>query len=292
MKPSKVTLNPVLSILVCTVVGLNTIACGDPLKYPQDLDEARILGVRVATEGGLAWPGRGDVGHVSILTAGPSGPVDLRGAYQSCVALKSSWGVPQCSETMLAEGEFPASSNPGFEFDGVALGEDERVAIIGVLCESGDPMLDGPSEDWGCSDASRALRFSFESGSSAIDNTIPTLDGTRISYDGDPIELVEQDMESELPSCDDAYRLEPGKTIEVRIELAPEVRDEGEVLQISHYSTAGRFERQFSILDPDEDLLVDLEFVTNEETGPLRSYLVVRDEAGGTNWITWDACIE
>jgi len=278
----------------CAVFTLS--ACGDPLKYPQDLQEVRVLGVQIDTPAGTSFPKPEQTAMVSLLVAGPQGPALGRAAYQVCEALDATRGVPLCAESPLASGVTSKTTSPFFQFEGEEVSaDDQRYAILGVFCESGDPLLAEDPKDWSCSDDSPARRWSLEMDPKSAENKNPDLSSTLIEYeDGDgKLDEVVADEASALPSCEAAPEIPAGQTIFVHISLDEASRepDLDEVLQLSHYSTLGRFERQYTILDPDEALEFDLEFEVPEEVGPIKSYLVVRDNRGGTAWVTWSACV-
>jgi hypothetical protein len=178
---------------------------------------------------------------------------------------------------------------PLFTFEGTEVAEEQRLAVLGVACVSGEPEFSGNPEDYSCDDSSKPLRFSFETDGRSLGNLVPSLDETEVSLDGQTVTFVLTDQKL---ACAAALSVAADKKQKLMIQLDEASREDGETLQISHFSTAGRFERQFSILDPDESLTFELEFITPEEVGPARSYLVVRDGRGGSSWLSWDVCVE
>ncbi len=279
---------PLLLSGIC-LSSLLSIACGDPLKFPQDLEETRVLGLKVSTNDDLSWPKEGEEAEVEMLIAGPDGPVAVQVGYQVCAALESSWGVPQCSDPVLAKGSTSKSRLPRFPFTGVELPEGQRLAIVGVACESGEPRAEGTPQDFSCDDDSHPLLFSFESSQEFSENPHPVLDDLVVTLDNEELPHVE--VEAEL-DCASALSVAADETMVVHLDLDQVSRDADELLQLSHLSTRGRFERQYSIVRDDAQKHIDLEFETPEESGVFRSYLVLRDGRGGTDWIAWDLCVE
>ena len=277
---------------LCAGVAVSfTLGCGDPLKFPQELEETRVLGVQIETEKGTSFPKDGESATVRLLMAGPDGPTEVQAAYRACASLESAWGVPQCGDLEVAEGVTEPSLEPAFTFEGKkALLQQSRFSILGVVCDDSEPTMDGPPEDWACADDSPALRFSFETETDQETNEVPVLERTRVFYEGDEAALSSS---LEAATCDGAVAIPAGETVSVRLELDERARsaDEEEVLQLSHYSTKGRFERQYTILDPTEDLSVTIDFESPDTKGAAKSYLVVRDGRGGTAWLSWDVCV-
>lgn len=265
--------------------------CGEPLEYGQDLEGPRVLGVRVESDDGTSWPGAGRTADVQLLVAGPDGPVETRVAYQVCLALETSWGVPLCGDDVLADGSTDLDITPEFVFEGARHSRQEpRLAVLGVACVTGAPVLQDDPESWSCDDDSLALRFSFEATEESLVNENPMLDETDIRI-ADQTALL-QSVTAE-PDCDDFPELSPDETVIISISLDERARssETDELLQISHFATKGRLERQLTILDPDESLEFELEFETPSEPGPIKFYLVVRDDRGGTSWVAFGACV-
>ncbi len=266
-------------------------ACGDPMEFGQDLENPRVLGVHIESEEGHSWPATGEAARVELLLAGDDGPIEARVAYQVCFALETSSGVPLCGETTLADGTTELSASPSFAFTGEAPSSDEpRLAILGVGCTSGTPKLTDDPQLWSCSDDSAPLRFSFEATSKSLDNENPGLDETAILLGDERIPLQASD---EPASCDDVPEVAVGESVTLDFTLDEAARSgtTDELLQISHFAEQGRLDRQFTIIDPDEEAHFELEFEAPDVTGPVKSYFVVRDDRGGTSWLSYSLCV-
>jgi len=277
--------------LLAPLLLLALPACGDPMEFGQDLDNPRVLGVQVESDDGHSWPAAGQAARVQLLLAGSDGPLQARAAYQVCFALETSSGVPLCGETTLADGITESAAIPEFAFTGEDQGDDEpRLAILGVACASGTPQLSDDPQDWSCSDDSAPLRFSFEATSKSLDIENPSLDETSVLLVDEPIAFQPPE---EPASCDDAPEVTVGTTVVLDFTLDEAARSSStdELLQISHFADQGRLERQFTIIDPDEELHFQLEFEAPDTAGPVKSYFVVRDDRGGTSWQSFSLCV-
>jgi len=232
-------------------LSFTLMACGDPLKFPQDLEETRVIGVQVQSDSGYGWPGADESAEVRVLVAGPDGPAQLETAYQVCLAPETSRGVPYCAGSALATGQTPSSDDVSFSFEGRSgLLPEQRVVILGVGCESGQTKQRGSPKDWGCSDGSNALRFSYETEAASVQNKNPQLDRTVLSYDNVEVEFEATKV---APTCS-GPRILAEHTALIQLKLDTKAAEAEEVLQLSHFSSRGRFERQYTILDVDADL--------------------------------------
>lgn len=269
-------------------LSFTLMACGDPLKFPQDLEETRVIGVQVQSDSGYGWPGADESAEVRILVAGPDGPAQIETAYQVCLAPATSRGVPYCAGSALATGQTPRSDDVSFSFEGQAgLLPEQRVVLLGVGCESGHPKQQRSPEDWACSNGSSALRFSYETEAASVQNKNPELGRTVISYDEVEVEF---EATNAAPSCS-GPRILTEQSALIQLKLDTRAAEAEEVLQLSHFSSRGRFERQYTILDVDADLSVELEWTAPDQPGAVKSYLVVRDSRGGTSWLSWSLCV-
>lgn len=267
------------------------VACGDPLKFGQDLENPRVLGVHVESQDGHSWPADGEAARVELLLAGDDGPLEARAAYQVCLALETSSGVPLCGETILAKGVTEWASSPTFAFTGETPNDDEpRLAILGVACTSGAPQLTGDPQLWSCSDNSAPLRFSFETTTNSLDNENPSLKDSVVLLGDERISFQASD---EPATCQDVPEVTVGERVVLNFTLDEDARSDSadELLQISHFAQSGRLERQFTIIDADEEAHFELEFEAPDVAGPIKSYFVVRDDRGGTSWLSYSLCV-
>jgi hypothetical protein len=164
-----------------------------------------------------------------------------------------------------------------------------RLALLGAACVRGEPALaDSPLDDH-CSGDEAPLRFSFDAWT--LDDAPdfnPDLSGLAVTLGGESIELS---AAGDAPACDGATpTLGAGQKHALEIELGAAALT-GKELQLSHFSTQGELERQFSFVTEKQGPHVALTWQAPQAVGPLKQYLVVRDGSGGVSWATWNVCV-
>jgi hypothetical protein len=272
------------------------IACEDPLKHAERLEEPRILGVRVISESGEASLTPGAGASVELLAAGPEGPVDGLLAYEVCVAVASDRGVPSCAHEPFAEGVAPLS-----ETIALTVPEDVpagvRLAFLGAACTSGDPALGDAPLDWSCSDDEEPLRVSFDATTRTptFTHQNPDLSELRLEVGGSEVPLDDPRLP---PSCaaGSAVRARAAHGVAWHVgERARETAGGAEVgtpepLQLSHFSTAGHFERSLSFVGGGSEPTGRLVWNAPAAGVAAKLYLVVRDGRGGVSWVSATVC--
>lgn len=282
--------NTQLSLLAFAVAGL--AACGEPLKEAQIIEEPRTLAVQIEAEDGSATPAPGEAATVRMVFAGERGPQGVNVAYRICEAADSARGVPYCAGAVYEEGFLDGVDSLAEITFSVPEGaaEGTRFAVLGVACPTNTPSLAEDPNDWSCDGIETPLAFSFDAWVGGEErNQNPDFTELVIDVDG---QLVEPEMVDAAPSCADGVpRVPQGKKAQVRIDYGPSAREEGEWLQASHFATGGEYERQFTILEPDEELSTEIEWKAGS-VGPVKHYLVVRDGLGGVGFAAFSVCVE
>lgn len=285
-------------------LGLGLLsACGDPSKFGQDIAEPRILGTRLASGDGVAELVPGQDAEIELLVAGPTGPIEVRVNYEVCQAVPTDRGVPQCTDVSYAAGTTDASSLPRVT---VATPDDAEagspVGVLGVACRRGDPQLATDPVDWSCSDDGEPLNFSFDSTVSGEGRTNhnPDLVDTYVEVNGDAVLLTPVNESADC--AEGVVRVAPGQSVPVEINLGEAVReayddefqdqDTLETIQLSTFSTRGRFERQFTIVEPDAAPIALIDWSAPDVEGPVKAYFVLRDGFGGVSWSSFSLCVE
>jgi hypothetical protein len=272
------------------VLLLLSAGCEDPLRVAQVLEEPRILGVRLSAADARSALEPGQTAELELLLAGPEGRLGARLAYQLCEAAQSERGVPYCAAEPFAEATV--------DFDGSALAVDvptdlemgARLALLGIACLEGEPRLDGEPLDWRCSGGDPGLRFSFDAHSASAEtiNRHPDLSGLRLSISGIALSPAAGPAACERGTA----VLLADATHEVQIVLGDGAREPQEALQLSHFSSRGRFERQYSFVAAEQAPEVTLTWRAPAAGTALQQYLVVRDGRGGTSWLGFNACAD
>lgn len=274
-----------------TLACLLLTACEDPLAPAQRLDEPRVLGVRVTASDGSATPEPGSAAEFEVLIAGPEGAVDARFGYELCEPEDSQRGVPFCASRAFAEGTANAGAPVAFEVPAGA----ESLLLLGVACAEGEPALSADPLDWECSGRSTPLGVSFTALTAASDRTNdnPDLSAMRVSIDGDDVPVEETAIDA---ACDEGVvEAARGERHSLELVVGARAREtEGgatETLQLSHFASEGLYERQWSFVDPDAGTRSRLDWDAPEKTGPVKHYLVVRDDRGGMSWTSFSLCV-
>lgn len=265
------------------------LACGDPLKDAQNLDEPRVLGVRIDGGAGSSRVTPGVDLQVDLLLAGPAGPVEAEVAFAVCVGAPSDRGVPTCAGDPFLEGTALSSDLPISVEVPSGVEEGARVIVLGVACRDSGPTLSDDPLDWACATGDAPLRFSFESSVASQDETYrnPDLSEIDVAVSGTPLE---PDGPNAAPTCDAAaITVAADQKHEVRIDLGSASTETGEGLQVSHFSTSGEFERQFTFLDAGQTAF-SLAFEAGSADEAAKQYLVVRDAYGGVSWVSFGFC--
>lgn len=299
------------SLPVFCACGL--LACGDPLREAQRVEELRVLGARLTTEDAplRATPRAGETATVEWLLADPTAlPPFTKWSLSVCVAEDKSYGVPSCRDEPLAVTEQLDLSDepPVLSFvvpDEDTLAGATRLAAFGVFCEEGE--LDPPSdiEDAACAGAGVTQRASFDIfiASNGFENDNPDLADADLGFSGTSwsASAGPADCEAgELPSVSAG-----SGDHAIVLTLRPSARQsqprrlgsvDFEALQISHFATLGALDRRFSNIAPEDDdptVSISWRAPAQASEATLASfYFVVRDGRGGTSWLTRSLCVE
>jgi len=300
-------------LFISTLVALSAVACGDPLKEGQRIEELRVLGAQLSidAEPGRATPAAGESASVEWLLADPSGlPPSAIWHMEVCVAESNAFGIPFCRDEPLAsiEQAEPSDVAPALAFtlpDADTLGDATKLTVLAIFCDGGTIEVGSDLDSSTCPGAETVQRASFDifllSDDTTNDN--PNLDDAVLELDGDVWEAGSPSLDCE---SDDAPRL-PADGVEHLVSLAlgegvretkPPVLDEvePESLQISQLSTLGEFDSRFSGVNPeDSNLTVEVPWKAPgelESATPASFYFVVRDDRGGVSWLTRTLCID
>ncbi len=295
--------------LFCTLAT----GCGDPIKEAQRIEELRVLGARleVADAPERATPEPGETATATWLLADPTAlPPNVIWSMRVCIAEDSSYGVPLCRDEAFdsAEQGEPSSAAPSLTFEVPSQDElagSQRLAVLAVFCDGGTLDIADDFLRSTCKGAGVVQRASFDVFVAEADshNSNPDVSGATLELDGEP-----WDGTPDSPACgsDDLMTLRAdGSKHRVTLTLPEGAREnrerelddvQRESLQISQLATLGVFERRFSGITPeDDDLRIDVSWKAPGEVAEptvASFYFVVRDDRGGTSWLTRSACVE
>lgn len=299
-------------------------ACSDPLKPPALVAETRVLAARleVATDPERAWPAVGETATVHWLVGEPAEPRVLGWHVDVCVAAPTMRGVPQCAAApfnSLTRPE-PQLGEPRVDFvvpDEAELGGAEQLLLLSIVCAGGRPDARSPWPSWRCvGDGVQASIASFEvtiqRGEQS--NRNPSMSDDVVSLDGvqwaPPVGSSEPPAGCAALPSSAALPVVPANGGDHTVSLAVHGPDREalspvsslspsrEALHVAHLATAGELEGLFTVIEADDQRevpTVDVIWTAPTEIGAdgwrTRFYFVVRDQRGGADWTTREACV-
>jgi len=284
-------------------LALLLVACDDPLKTVELIDEPRVLGARVEVEGEpeRAAPEPGQRARARFLLAAPEPLGELGFALMACPAAVRQGGRSECAGKAFASvvSEAGVASEASLDFEVPAeLDPRGRVLVLGVLCPEASPIEDGA----GCQAGGVAKRVTLELDLSRADdvNHNPTLEPETILFDGEPW--------SELPAAAGECaglgyaEVEPSSAHSLEVALDEADRDalprpseldpSRESLQLSHFTTAGDLSRAFeSVPWSSGELQRRTSWSAPAGAGLVQFWLVLRDFRGGSDFVQRAVCV-
>jgi len=276
----------------------------------------RVLGARVETAADprVASPAPGDAAVVRWVMAAPPGAAQDRSwTFVLCPAAPYAGGIESCGgpafTSFAGRGPSPAVA---FEVPPAeALKTTDHLALIGAVCSGGEPSVDPTSGVVSCGGGlvhQVALGIGLASDEP---NHNPVLGDDRIAFDGRswPAPAGDACSEGAAPrvAADGAVH-----TIELTLRGSdrdtyttatgnpPRAVSVRESLQLSHFATAGELERQYSVVERNDDrdsTAVSIEWIPPpaEEVPagglPVNLTFVVRDLRGGLDAATRTLCV-
>ena len=317
------------SIVGCIVASLLVVGCGDTIKPGSFIDKARVLGVRYEVQGdpGRAWPQRGEALDVSFIVVSPEDLPSASAAVVACKAGTSPGGFAGCDGPPVALAANPAPMQvEGNQIQTVLqiptdLADDiKSLLVFSLFCYDGDinTSLDGLMSGMSaCVDPMKKGEIGFFTIpiTDTPPNQIPEIDFVELAdslwrtaapteqvgcagIDGLPsAELIPGDTEQQAEA---AIRLHATtgsvETFTVMEGMPPMSVERLEALQISLFTTAGEFTRQFAFIDAEGDV-ADIKWrLPPAEEVPaegllVRMYFVMRDLRGGVDWTSRALCV-
>jgi len=296
------------------VLGTLAVGCGPTFDPASQLETTRVLGARV--EAGTDAPSRatplpGEAAAVTWLVAGPGTPGTQQWAFALCAPALA--GDLDC-------GSVPYSVYQGSDAQPVVpvtmptadvLGAATSVLLYGRICDGAAPTFDPDSGYPACAGGAAGTTATVTIGVGGADtvNHNPTAD-RGITFDGQPwpapvagddpcvvgprVAAGTKDHVVDLVTAGsdrESYTTQFGDP--------PVVTAEREALQLSPFTTVGKFQNTFTFIDasdPSGAPVAEAKWDTPDarkvsaET-PVSFTFVVRDDRGGTDWTTRTACV-
>jgi hypothetical protein len=266
------------------------------------LTETRVIGAKVTVDGApeRAWPARGETARIDWLVVGPDPEPAVGWALAVCVAGSDGTAVSTCDGTPLSTASSADDTvAPAFTFSVPLDLTADRLVVLGVVCPESDPVLDdrGIGNDCTTTTPTRvALTIPVADASRSNDN--PALAADAIELDGallPPFDATGCSVT--LPWDHAAHRIHLALHDADRQPLVQSLPGDPtrETLQLSYFTTAGRFEFPFSSVPPDAiDPSAEVTFTLPEgdRAGTIWLYFVLRDLRGGADWAERVVCVE
>lgn len=317
------------------LVAMLSMACGPSLDPPSLVERTRVVAarVRVASDPAIAQPAPGDAITIEWIVIAPGEPEEIAATLVACAPLPGSTGMPACAPGTIAPLAPRAPSTDPLRTelvvpDAAALGGASSLLVSGAVCvgggapsvPSGEAML--PQCEGG-PEGERAELLVLEI-PLALDpevpaNRNPSLADEAWTFEGEAWEPAPDDAPLEgcgeiagtaaLPrvSADErAERVigigasEDDRESYVSLEGDPPAAVERrEVLQVSHFATAGALERTLSAVEDSttSDPPIEIDWSPPEvedvaEGGTLvRFTTVFRDRRGGVDAAQRAVCV-
>jgi hypothetical protein len=282
------------------------VACGDPIKHVELIEEPRVLAARAEVMGDeeRAAPNPGETVRLRWLVAAPEGDPLSGFSLEACAIPEHAHGFVSCADAPFARGAGDASqANPEFSFTLPADWDAEaqpRVAVLGNLCAN------GAGAETGCA-TGVALPVSFDSFLAGAERTNmnPNIPAEAIALDG--VTWPSGDMPSGACSGLGLPEISlGGGQHQIQISLPDSVREAlprhssvdaaREELRISHFSSLGELERPFSEILPEETAVsASVGWKPPKSAAPdgelVRFWFVVRDLRGGSDFTERALCL-
>lgn len=299
------------------LLAIAAAACDDPLTDPALIAGPRIVGARVSAEldPELAEPGAGQAARIEwLLLSDAPGAFDARVAW--CASAPTVLGAPRCEGAPFAEaslaGVFGEPLRAGFTLPAALAPGQAWLAWLGV-CAAGEATFDAASSAFVCAAGEALSGFYRGFVPAGTPNRNPSLADDRLALDGAaweaPLAGGSPALEPGAPCLGrGSPELRAGQRSSIRFELGGDDREAledapetyaahpRESLVYTHLATRAGLERAFSAIDYDAaelgfEVAFDAEQAPPADGEALRFVLLVRDERGGVDWLTREACL-
>jgi hypothetical protein len=325
LKTTKKKENIVKITLVLVLAGIAAVlaaGCNNDLPVASTLERTRVLGARVevASDPGRAEVMAGEAATVTWIVDGPSAPATLDWAFVLCT---TAGGDCADAPQPIGAGSGAPVTVPFTAPDAATLGTNLRPMMLGVVCADGTIGFDPATALGTCTGADASgtsARFIVPIvPAGATPNRHPAFANDALEVGGAVWDPATATIGVAGDACDATTGLpvatatpvgEDATSVEIRIVSDGDDREtftpEGEVvprledLQISNFTTAGKFESSYAAiyaddLRPDADVIVKWEPPSADTitgTGQIAVFhFVVRDLRGGLDMITRALCV-
>ena len=291
----------VASFAVPALLALASTGCDDALTRVDLVANLRVLGARVEVDGepGRASPLPGETASVRWLVADRHPEPPLGWTLSACEAAPPGSSLPSCAAEPFAtaSADVPVAGEPRIDLVVPEETTAGALALFGVVCPDSEPVATADSLDC-AGPGGRLVSLDFILGTDSLVNTNPTIDPEAFELDG--VAMPEGLDCATLPTVarSSSHELELRLEESDRDAIDPTSSAEPpkEELQVSHFTTAGKLERAFTVFEAsDTNLAARVSWKAPSEVpldGFARLFFVVRDMRGGSDWIERAVCIE
>jgi len=321
-KPSIVPISVAL-IIAAIVAVLLAAGCSNDLPVASVLERTRVLGARVdvAADPGRAEVAPGETATVEWIVAGPAAPATLDWAFALCTTAATGAACKDAPQAIATGSGVPVVA-PFTAPDAATLGTDLLPLMLGEVCADGTIGFDSNSQLGTCTGAGASgtsVNFVVPvTADGATPNRHPVLANDVIQLGGVDWDPATATAAAAGDACDATTGLPifgatpAGKDAvkqEIRIVSDGDDREtytpagattpQLEELQISNFTTAGKFDSSYAAIfatdtRPDADVTVKwAPPAARDVTGGgevVVFHFVVRDLRGGLDWTSRALC--
>lgn len=301
---------PTFIALAAAAVSLLS-ACAQEFDPPSLIARTRVLGAVVQVDGdeSRATPGPGESATVTWIVAAPGELPALGWAFVVCPAGKAP-DRPACTPAplLVAQGE----GTPQFRLTvpaSDALGEIDRLTVLGQICDDGVPVFDPQTGVAACTGAGTTATIDIHVQLGADANHNPDLAARPFGIDGNDWPADDGGLGCPgVPavaagSKDHVLRLatlaEDRETIVTpAVDPAAAGNTSREMLQISSFDTAGKLGQTYAFVAADDaspESDVDIKWDAPDVAPPdglVHFVFVARDLRGGVGFATRTVCVQ
>lgn len=291
------------------LAGLCSASCDDSLKQVSLVEETRVVGARVESEGDTnqATPLPGQHASLRLFVVAPNGEANFSYALSLCAVAPSNFGFPPCADAPFAAAQRLAASTADARLDFVVpedtdLRATPHVLARGLICADSALYLAADGSQTCASGSAKELGFEFPLGGADEANRNPRFGDEAFELDGEPwlasLEASCDAVSVRQVSAKSAHAIRVTFTDDDFEALSrPTAIDPGrETLLVSPFSTAGELDHGFVSLSadtPPEQRRVNWTAPALADASSIlvRFYFVVRDARSGEDFTSRALCV-
>jgi hypothetical protein len=282
------------------VWGFVVAACDNSFTKGSLVDRTRVVGVRIEAKDDAARSsiGPGESMRATWLVASPNGTPRLGWSYALCASPTGNFPDLRCEgPTLKAAAGVGENESIVMDVD-VPPGDTRDLILLVAFCENGVGVaLDAGRFEATCADNAPSLLASARIKTDPA-NRNPDIVNDAIVFDGSPLLPTTLRPNAPCLGATDAPVVPVGSKHKLGFRLRGEDREPGETLIVSHVTTKGEFDRQYSALEIDEVAPKNTEIPWNApgvdpgENGTVAEFFfVLRDGRGGAAFARRAVCV-